>query len=76
MEKETIIEAKVAEICFFLLLTVTLNSIISRIKSLNEIILDYSNRPTIIVQVSVLHAIYSIIVIEIFAVYHQGITVI
>ena len=34
-----------AENCFFLHLSVTLASIISRIKSLNKVILDDSNRP-------------------------------
>ena len=56
-----IIKAKVAEIAFFLLFSVTLNSIISRINSLNKVILDDSGRPNMIVQMNRLHAIYSII---------------
>ena len=58
-----IIEAKVvAENCFFF---VTLNSIISRIKSLNKVILYDSYGPNRIVQINVVHDIFSDIFIKI-----------
>ena len=60
---EKIIEAKVAENGFFLHFFVTLTSIMSRIKSLNKVILDDFNRPNRIVQMNVLHVIYSVIII-------------
>ena len=59
-----ILEAKVAEKGLFLLFSVT--SIISRIKYLNKVILDDSDRPNKTVQMNVLNSKYSIIVIKIF----------
>ena len=58
-----IINADVAENGFFLHFPVTLNPIISRIKSLNKFILDdYDNdKPNRIVQINGLHVIYNII---------------
>ena len=43
-------------------------SIIFPNKSLDKVILEVSNRPNRIVQMNVLHAIYSVIVLEIFEV--------
>ena len=54
---------KSRKMAFFLLFSVTLASIISRIKSLNKVILDESNRPNMIVQINDIHVIYSDIVI-------------
>ena len=58
-----IIEDKVAENGYFLHFPVTLNSIISRIKYLNKVILDDSHILNRIVQINMLHAIYSVITI-------------
>ena len=63
---EKIIEAKVAENDFFLLFSVTLNSNIFWMKSLNKVILDYSDKPNRIAQINVLHDLYNVKVIEIF----------
>ena len=66
----------------------TLNLIILRIKSLNKVILEDSDRPNRIVQINAIHVKYSVIFFKIFdakecdlhsKVYiyiHQGITVI
>ena len=63
----------------FLLFSVTLNSIISRTKSLNKVILDDSYISNIILEINVLYDIYSVEFIEIFDVkivyIHQGISV-
>ena len=56
---DKIIEAKVEENDFFLLFSATLSSIIFRIKPLNKVILDDSNRPNRIVQINFLHVICS-----------------
>ena len=58
-----IIDARVAENDFVLLFSVTLNLIISRIKSLNKVILNDYNRPNKTVQINVLHGLYSVKVI-------------
>ena len=52
---EKIIEAKAAENGFFLLFSENLSSIISRIKTLNKVILDDSNRLIRIVRINFLH---------------------
>ena len=62
---ENIIKVQVAENEVFSIFFATLTSIISRIKSLNKVFLDYSYRPQRNVQMNVLHAVYSVIVIEI-----------
>ena len=49
-------EVKVAENGFIC----SLNLIASRIKSLNKVILDDSDRPNNIIQINVLNAIYSV----------------
>ena len=47
-------------------ISATLASIIFPTRSLNKVVLDNYNRPNRIVQMNVLHVIYSVIVIEIF----------
>ena len=49
--------------CLFKHFSVTLNSVISTIKSLNRVILDDYDRPNRIVQINGLHVIYSVLVI-------------
>ena len=58
-----IFEAKVAENDFFALFR---DSITSRIKFLNKVILDYSDRSNMIVQMNNVCVFYSVIVILIF----------
>ena len=64
-----IFETKVTENSFFLHFSVTLNLIISSIKYLGKVTLNYSDRPNMIVQINRLHAVYIFDVKVVYTIY-------